>query len=583
MSARSGSSFFPPPGMLPGRLLGRLLGMLFGLLAAAVGEAHAAARLDIAGWPGPSREAELLFAPALRAPGDSATVAASLAAACASLQSGGWLEARVRAGWATDRSALAVRIEPGARARWGRVTFEVPPEDSAALAAVVAWRAGAPADPVALAAAVTRAVESASASGYAWAQLGVSGWSADSGRVDVRLSGARGPLVTIGELRFEGLHSTRADVVTRALGRLEGTTYDPAAVRSAAQRLEQLGVFRKVEYLGLAGTRDWRRCVLRWRFEEPRYNTFEGAVGVQGGGTAVGLAKLDLGNVLGTARAVSLSWRSRGRGLTDFGARYAEPLVLGTPLRLELALQQVVQDTVYTRFRWGARARTAIGFRETVEGGFEKEQVVQTVGEVRSADLTSVTFAIERDGRDEPRSPRQGTWTRLSATQTGKREVLRSPAAARDARTSAAELQAEWHRRVHGAQGIAFELRAAGRFGSRGVLADWERWPLGGAATLRGHDEEAFRADRFALLRAEWRFFVGPRGERLQLFWDHAEMQSRRALPAGGVRSERDAADGAGFGMRLPAAGGLVDFDYGLEPGRAFLDGKIHLRLVTAF
>jgi len=553
------------------------------LAALLAGTTAAAPRLEVSGWPGTSREAEALFAPALRAAGDSAATAAALARASAALQAGGWLAGRVRAEWTADRAALVVRAEPGPRSRWGSIAFEVPPEDSAAFATDVAWRAGATADPAALTAAVARAVDRAAAAGYAWAHLGVSGWTADSGRVDVRLSGARGPLVTVGELRLEGLRSTRPEVVRRALGRLEGRPYDPAAIRAAEQRLAGLGVFRRVEYLGIAGAGDWRRGVLRWKVEEPRYNTFEGAVGVQGGGSAVGLARLDLGNVLGTARAVSLAWQSRGRGLTEFGARYAEPLALGTPLRLELALQQTLQDTVYTRFRWGAKARTALGSRETIEGGFEKERVVQTTGEVRSADLSSVTFAIERDARDDALAPRRGTWSRLSATQTDKREVLRAPAASRDARTSAAELRGEWHRPLGGTRGLALELRAAGRFGSDGPLAEWERWPLGGAATLRGHDEEAFRADRFALARFEWRFFVGGRGERLALFWDHAEMQTRRARPDGSAPLERDGADGVGFGMRLPAAGGLVDLDYGLEPGRGFLDGKIHLRLVTAF
>jgi hypothetical protein len=50
-----------------------------------------------------------------------------------------------------------------------------------------------------------------------------------------------------------------------------------------------------------------------------------------------------------------------------------------------------------------------------------------------------------------------------------------------------------------------------------------------------------------------------------------------------GDRPREQSADGIGFGLRLPAAGGLVDLDYGLEPGRGFLDGRIHLRLVSAF
>ena len=41
--------------------------------------------------------------------------------------------------------------------------------------------------------------------------------------------------------------------------------------------------------------------------------------------------------------------------------------------------------------------------------------------------------------------------------------------------------------------------------------------------------------------------------------------------------------DGIGFGLRLDAAGGTVGVDYGLEPGRPPLEGKIHLRLVSTF
>ena len=563
-------------------LLAAALALSLGL-AAGTGVARAAARFEVTGWPGASRQAEVLFASALRAPGDSAATAAALASASATLQSEGWLAARLEAEWSADRSRLAVHAAPGERWRWGSVAFDVPPADSAVYAASVGWRAGANADPTALTVAVRRAVEDAVANGYAWAQLGVSGWSADSGRVDVRLSGARGPLVTIDELRFEGLRTTKQEVVTRAIGKLRGAPYDPDAARAASQRLEQLGVFRKVEYLGLAGTRDWQKGVLSWRVEEPRYNTFEGAVGVQGGGKVVGLAKLDLGNVLGTARAVSLGWQSRGPGLSDFGARYSEPLVLGTPLRLDLALSQQVQDTLYTRFRWGARARTALGSLESIEGGLEKERVVQTAGEVQNADLLNVTFALELDGRDDARTPRRGTFGRFLGTQTEKREELRADGSVRQASTSAAEFRGEWNRPLTRIQGLAVELLAAGRFSGGAVLADWERWPLGGAATLRGHDEESFRPDGYVLARSEWRFFVGPNGERLALFWDHAEMRTRTPLTGGGSVVNHQSADGVGFGMRLPAAGGLVDLDYGLEPGRSFVEGKIHLKLVTVF
>ena len=72
-------------------------------------------------------------------------------------------------------------------------------------------------------------------------------------------------------------------------------------------------------------------------------------------------------------------------------------------------------------------------------------------------------------------------------------------------------------------------------------------------------------------------------GEHVALFWDHAEMETREATLAEGTRVVHRRADGLGLGLRLVAAGGRVDVDYGVAPGRGALDGRIHLRLVSTF
>jgi outer membrane protein assembly factor BamA len=567
------------------------LGLALLALPAGAGGARAAARLDYRGSVLLPREVEALAAPALRAPGDSAALATALGALVARLQDLGRLDARAEAAWDTGRTVLRLEAREGPPYRLRPVAVEAPDHaDSAAFAAVLTPRAGDPASAAAAGAAGERALRAIADDGYPYARLGLGRFEPDTAAagpggargVTLRYTGERGPRVVVSRARVDGLKVTRPDVATRSLGRLAGRPWNRAAALAGRERLAQLGLFRNVTFEGLEGEPDWGRAQVVYRVEEPRYNRFEAVAGFQGDAGTAGLARLELGNLLGTGRSAALRWESRGRGRSDFEARYAEPLLFGAPLRLEAVVQQQIQDSLYARTRWGGRGRFTLGPQEQVEAGWERERVVQERGELERAEIQSTLFALERDGRDEPSAPRRGTRTRLEATQSFKREVLR-PAGERSARSSAARLNGEWHRPLGRSAGLSLELSGAARISSQRVLPLFERYPLGGAASLRGQDEEAFRVDRYALSRLEWRWFLGPSGQRAFLFWDHAAMGTRLALDQGGDRLEVVSRDGVGFGLRLETAGGLVGVDYGLEPGRPPLEGKIHLQLVSTF
>jgi outer membrane protein assembly factor BamA len=342
-----------------------------------------------------------------------------------------------------------------------------------------------------------------------------------------------------------------------------------------------MGLFRSVRYEGLEGEADWSRAAVVYRVEEPTYHRFEGVVGTQGEGRVVGLANVELENLAGTGRAAALRWESRGRGVTWFTARYAEPLVLGLPVALEGRIEQQLQDTLYSRTRWGAHARYALSAERSLELGYEQDRVVQEEGIVREAGTQNTRFAISRRTFPTHATPRRGSAVTLAGVQSFKRERLRA-GDRRSARASSFELGGEWHRPLGARAGVMVEAHAAGRFSSERVLPEFERYPLGGAASLRGYDEEEFHVDRYALSRLEWRWF--PAGDAAYgfLFWDHAVAGTR--LPdVSGDAWDTIQRDGYGFGIRLRALSGDVRIDYGLSPGRSPLEGKIHLRLVSGF
>jgi outer membrane protein assembly factor BamA len=554
------------------------------LLAPALAAPLAGApRLDYRGSVLTSRQVESLAQPALRSPGDSAALARVLGEVVTRLQDLGHLDARARAHWdSAGGPRLVLETREGAIHRLRSITLAASSAaDSARLAAALDLHAGGRASPGEVSAAIERALHAVVDHGFPYAELGVSGWDVDSAGVALRLSGALGPLVTVSGARIEGLHSTRETLAQKSMGRLAGVPYNRAAALASRDRLAQLGLFRSVEFEGLQGESDWSRAQLVYRVEEPPYNRLEGVVGRQGEAGTVGLARVDLGNLLGSGRSLGLSWQSRGRGLSDFGAHYAEPLVLGAPIRLEGALEQQVHDTTYVRTHWGGRVQFLRSGSEKFEAGYEEERVVQEHSEVEQAQLQSTVFGLERVTLDPPAAPRRGSRVRITAAQSFKRELMR-PSGQRTARASAVEVESEWNRTLSGASTLALELDGAGRFSSQSVLPVYERYPLGGAASLRGHDEEAFRVDRYALSRLEWRWHLSEL-QRVFLFWDHAWMATRVPLAGTGDRLDVRHADGLGFGLRLEAAGGVVGLDYGLEPGRAPLEGKIHLRLVSTF
>ena len=557
-----------------------LIGLL--LLPAPAG----AARLELRAPEYGARRLEPLFGEALRVPGDSTVLARAVLRASARLEDDGYLAAHLTASWSDAASGvervLRVTVEEGARFRYAALAIDAATaEESAALQALLEIKVGDPASPRALGLALNRAARRLADDGYPYAELVIQKFEWDSGGVQARVSGSRGPRVTVVGVRAEGLHATRPALVNRVVSRAIGRPFQPEAAEAARERLVQLGLFRSVRYEGLEGEADWTRGRLLFRVEEPRYNRFEGAVGRQSDGRATGTANLELGNLAGTGRTLVGRWESRGRDRELFAARYVEPWLANLPLRAELLLDQQREDTLYTRARAGLRVHFLLSGHERLEAGVDQDRVLQPHAEAREAQVQSTVFALEHDGRDSPPAPRRGTRARLSASTGFKRETL-AGGGRRKARSSAVEGVLEWHRPVVGGLGLAWEASGAARFSSQPVLALFERYPVGGAATLRGYDEQAFRADRYGLSRLEARWFPGPAPQHVALFWDHAWMISRLAI-AGDTRLEQRRRDGLGFGLRFDSPAGRIGVDYGLAPGRPPAEGKLHLQLVSSF
>ena len=99
---------------------------------------------------------------------------------------------------------------------------------------------------------------------------------------------------------------------------------------------------------------------------------------------------------------------------------------------------------------------------------------------------------------------------------------------------------------------------------------------FGGANSVRGFREDQFYAEKVVWVNTEYRFLLGPLS-RFFVFVDNAYFIRRIPEPLTRWLT------GYGLGIRFPGPVGVVQVDLGMERGKPFREGKIHVRLINEF
>ena len=595
----------------------RLRGLVAGLVAAVLAVAPlavVATAAPLPGWPTGARIERVRVsglpsgaeANARRALGlptgvvpDSAAVVAAGARLVAAFEADGFLDAAIDSITAADargsgsdaRAELVVHVEPGPRAMIARVTWEglsrIDPAEAGRLSGLMP---GTPFRPGQLSSGLVRVVEVYEARAFPAARLFLTDLTRGPMGIELALRAIEGDSIVVEEVAFPGAVATNRSVLEKSVRPAVGVPYDRARVREARQRLADLGIFARVEEPVLEAL-DGGRGRLSFPVTEGSANAFDGALGFQeagaaGGGVSegsriTGLFDLTLGNLGGSARQAALRFEGRGGGVNEFRLRYAEPFLFGLALRTELGLDQLVEDTLYTRTRgalrftfsaWsGARAWLAVASERTVLEDGPTERATAGVTEA----------GIEADRRDDPLAPRSGYRVAFATGTAFKRETLRPPDTRRATQVTA-WLRSQAHRPMGATSGLRLDVDGALRLSNEPVVPFYDLDPVGGARSLRGYREGQFRASRWIVARGEFGVFPAA-GGRAYLFADQGVLYRPFLDPEGRPVSETDYHLGAGLGVEVPSGLGLVALSMGWGRGDDPLDGKLHVRLINRF
>jgi outer membrane protein assembly factor BamA len=431
---------------------------------------------------------------------------------------------------------------------------------------------------------IGRVLERYTAAGRPFAQMRLRQVTVGDGAVSLDFLVVASDTVWVDSVRVEGLQQTRAHVVDRLVGHLSGNPYDPATAREARTRLFSLGVFSFVDAPELLLT-SAGRGLLVYRVQEAPSNAFEGAFGYQGEGLgAVGFARLHIGNLAGTARQADVVWEGRGQGVSLFDLHYGEPFVAGLPVRGDLNFTQEFQGEAYSRTDAAVSAGFGLGGGGTASLGLNLGRVVVGSGDVSQSSRWGVRFEASRGagiplatlGALRAGSYRVGFLAGLEFVG----ETLRDGGESRGQLTTLG-LDAGVARPSSGQRFLSLSLQSRARFADQRVIPVYDLFSLGGVRSLRGYREDAFRAARLALLRAEYGLLF-PRS-RVFLFLDQAVFhRARPALDSTGAPETRYRA-GYGLGTSYVSPLGELALLLGWGEGTGPLDAKLHLQLLSRF
>jgi len=400
-------------------------------------------------------------------------------------------------------------------------------------------------------------------------------FAADRTSVDLRFTVVEGRMRRLGSITVTGNGRTSRRVILRELPLAPGEPLDPEALARGKNAIYDLGLFREVRYVlptpvSAEGPQD---LVLAVRERPTGFVGF--GLGYASDERFRGFVEAGEQNLFGTGR--SLRWKTK---LSEIGYRhdlfYQEPWLFDYDVQGQADLYlESQEETGYKVRRRGLAlginrelaSRLLLNLRyryEFVDYSDVVPDLTAELGPLASFNIGSLALALNYDRRDNPISPRRGSFHLASV------EVAR-PLFGGDTSYTKYQVETSWYLPLW--SGAEFALGLRGGFTQlilgAGDLPLSERFFLGGDRSVRGYGYKSIGpqddagnplgGNVFAQGNFEVRFnLVGKL--RGVLFFDAGELWADQAgLPSSGIRTS------VGTGLRYETLVGPVRLDWGFK------------------
>ncbi|MBN2071445.1 MAG: hypothetical protein JW814_08310 [Candidatus Krumholzibacteriota bacterium] len=407
-------------------------------------------------------------------------------------------------------------------------------------------------------------------SGYPFAQIWMTGFSFDrqANTVDIVFSQYNGDISIISGVTFEGIARTDTSVALRTSRLGKGKRFSERDLEKSQEYLGSSGLFRSTGRIRVIRSDMGKVELVVPVIEKENSNSFLGAFGFSrkddGDYRLNGSLRLDLRNIAGKGRDVSLDWLNDGQKYSNTRLLFTEPFLFSMPVHFDGELRQTVQDTLYDLASGGVSLRIPIGPVYSVATGFFADRT-----------LFGGQSAVDRNSRQRYRLGlirNRGRGLRFNIYLEGARRSSVHQVGAKEVENQLLyQFDGAIEVPLRPGQEFFTRLVSEGVF-SRGVLSLSEMSLLGGARSLRGYRENQFRGEKTGCLSLEYRF-----GEESRIFFFNDTGAYYRRSEGWQIRN------GSGFGVVSFSQFGIVELSFGVGEELSLSSTRIHISLTERF
>lgn len=411
--------------------------------------------------------------------------------------------------------------------------------------------------------------------------------------VSLGLQIEEGGQVQINDVLVVGAERTRQAYIEYLIGFRKGDVLreDLEAVRNKLIDTEHFVQVSPIELIEVGGGE--YIAVVQVREDVP--GAFDLVLGYQppvntaNSGGLVGNGHLDLRNMFGMGRRISLRLNRLPGQISSLQATYADPYFWGSPLSLEGGFHGIQQDSTYNQQSY----RAALGYRlfegvdifatlnrEVVRPGQSGSQFVIDRQRIARSEVTFWGFEIRYKNLDSGINPRRGIElvTGVEGGRKNRSEFLLD--ATGDTTRTTQRLQQQRLNVMTKGFIPVFDTQAIVLGNETRILVSDEfdvsdLFRIGGAQSLRGYDEERFRGRTVSRFFFEWRYLF-ERTSYAYIFFDAGYVDRPKTVD---FEKKRNIYPGYGLGIQFQTGIGLINTSLALSTLDAPSQAKVHVGL----